>query len=188
MATEDDLSDPLLDATLQALNVFAREFMAESDRAAVVLGAAKLDYLLYDILDAFLLPGTTGTDELLDGDRPLATFSARISLCARLGLIAPDFAKALHLVRRIRNDFAHEPSGVSLTTGSHRDRIDALFRPMRQWEGALGLLKTLGADTPSTRFRAAVTLMSARLTGLLHATERIQPPSTAGLTPKRPTA
>jgi hypothetical protein len=65
---------------------FVDEFKGESDRAAVILGAAKLDLLLYQIIQQYLLPITGSKDELLDGDSPLGTFSAKILLANRLGL------------------------------------------------------------------------------------------------------
>lgn len=46
---------------------FVTEFSGESDRAAVILGAAKLDYLLYQILQKYLIPNASGRDELLEG-------------------------------------------------------------------------------------------------------------------------
>lgn len=107
---------------------FMNEFVAESDRAAVVLGAAKIDSLLYALLDLHLLP-CTGDDDLLDGDSPLATFSAKIKLCYRLGLIDAHFAKMLHVLRKLRNSFAHEVSHSSLKSGSARDRVLSLSEP-----------------------------------------------------------
>jgi len=46
---------------------FMNEFKDESDRAAVILGAAKLDTLLYQILDRHFLPSLSASDELLEG-------------------------------------------------------------------------------------------------------------------------
>jgi len=53
-----------------AYAAFVDDFARESDRAAVVLGAAKLDLQLYQILQKVLLPNPSATDELLDGDAP----------------------------------------------------------------------------------------------------------------------
>jgi len=114
-----------------AFDKFVSEFKNESDRAAVVLGAAKLDTVLGQILDRYLLPTVGGADELLEGDAPLSTFSARINICHRLGLITADFAKALHAVRRIRNAFAHELSGCSLDSGPQADRLKSLLLPLK---------------------------------------------------------
>ncbi len=102
------------------------EFKKESDRATVILGAAKIDAQLYLLLSKYLKATTSNQDELLDGDNPLGTFSAKINLAYRLGLIDAHFAKSIHLVRKIRNSFAHEFKSMSLATGSHADRIREL--------------------------------------------------------------
>jgi len=112
-----------------AYEAFIDDFARESDRAAVVLGAAKLDLQLYQILQKVLLPNPSATDDLLDSDAPLSTFSARINLCYRLGLIDRALTRTLHLIRRIRNSFAHEISGSDLASGAHRDRIKELIAP-----------------------------------------------------------
>ncbi len=111
---------------------FMEQFQEETDRAAVILGAAKLDSLLYDLLVRVLRPSTSGADDLLDGEAPLSTFSAKIRICYRLNVVDDEFARALHLVRRIRNDFAHETSAKSLNEGGHRDRVKALVAPLRE--------------------------------------------------------
>lgn len=53
-------------AKTQQFISFIKEFLEESDRAAVVLGAAKIDILLHQILKKVLLPSPRGDDELLD--------------------------------------------------------------------------------------------------------------------------
>jgi hypothetical protein len=147
-----------------AFEVFVEEFKGETDRAAVILGAAKLDALLAQILDRTLLPSLSSTDELLEGDAPLATFSARINACYRFGLITADFAKSLHIVRKIRNSFAHEISGVSLERGAHSDRLKSLLLPIRP----LPFFKFFrqhyfGESTPGNDFRACLAMMAGRL-------------------------
>jgi hypothetical protein len=112
-----------------AYTEFIHEFRNESDRAAVILGAAKLDYLLLQIAAKFLLPNVGSRDELLEGDSGLATFSSRIHFCYRAGLIDAEFVRALHMIRKIRNDFAHEVAGCNLNTGPHQDRIRSLALP-----------------------------------------------------------
>ena len=46
-------------------------------------------------------------DELLDGDNPLTTFSSRIKVCKRLGLLDKTLFDALNTLRNIRNQAAH---------------------------------------------------------------------------------
>lgn len=108
---------------------FMDQFLGESDRAAVILGAAKVEYLLGQILDKYLLPCPSTIDDLLEGDSPLATFSSKIKLCHRLGLVDDHFAKLLNIFRKLRNGFAHEVTAGSLSAGSARDRVAALAEP-----------------------------------------------------------
>ncbi len=45
---------------------FANEYVEETDRATVILGAAKLDTILRQILLKVLVPSPSRDDELLD--------------------------------------------------------------------------------------------------------------------------
>ena len=159
------------DASVAGISRFVGEFKEESDRAAVILGAAKIDSILAQILDRYMLPSLSSNDELLDGDSPLATYSARINACYRLGLIDPHFAKALHLTRKIRNSFAHEVSGVSLESGAHADRINSLLLPLRSLPYFAKFRNLFfGEQSTSNDFRACLAMMIARLTGRLNHT------------------
>jgi len=62
---------------------FLQDLNQEGDRAAVILSASKLDMLLLQILQKSLLPCPHSEDDLFDGDRPLSTFSAKISRAHR---------------------------------------------------------------------------------------------------------
>jgi hypothetical protein len=108
-----------------------QEFQSESDRAAVILCAAKIDYLLQQILLKYLLPSPSNTDEVFDNEGPASTFSAKINLCYRLRLIDNGMAKSIHIIRKIRNTFAHEMSGGKLDSGTHRDRVNTLYMPYK---------------------------------------------------------
>jgi hypothetical protein len=158
-----------------AFRKFVLEFKDESDRAAVILGAAKLDALLYQILDRYMLPSLSSTDELLDGDAPLSTFSSRINTCYRLGLLSPEFAKALHMIRKIRNAFAHEISGCTLDTGPQGDRVRSLLLPLRPLHFFQEFRERFFGKTVtvSIEFKACLALMAARLEARLTDTETV---------------
>jgi hypothetical protein len=158
---------------------FVAEFSSESDRACVILGAARLDVLLKRLLSGHLLPSVSSSDELLDGDAPLGTFSSRIHACYRLGLIDAELARALNLIRRIRNEFAHEASTVSLSHSSHRDRIKQLISPIKNTSIFRTFLRLpeLGDASGSARdFRAGLAFVCARLEG---AADRVQTTDTS---------
>jgi len=90
---------------------FADDLLAERGvRPLIIVGASKVDDALVEILRRFLLPKISkanGQDELLDGARPLGTFSARIKTCRRLGLIDETLYCALERLRSVRNLCAH---------------------------------------------------------------------------------
>jgi len=117
---------------ISGFEAFVAEFKGESDRATVILTAARLDTMLFSILHKHFLPCSGSHDDLFENQGPAATFANRIALVHRLGLINDEFARNLHLVRRLRNDVAHETSACSLEKGSHRDRVDAITGPYRR--------------------------------------------------------
>jgi hypothetical protein len=146
-----------------------QEFVAESDRAAVILGAAKIDAVLGQILDKYLLPSPSASDDLLEGDSPLGTFSARIKACHRLGLLDDQFAKLLNTFRRLRNGFAHEVTTGTLSSGSARDRVLAMAEPFVGQKFYAAILQKVARDLerdiddPGAIFRTVLALFLLEL-------------------------
>ncbi|MFQ6403931.1 hypothetical protein ACIDE9_04135 [Methylophilus sp. 'Pure River'] len=104
--------------------VFDREFSKESDRAAVILAGSMCENALGQLLRISLVASPTSNDELMDGaNAPLSTFSAKINACYRIGLISRQFTRDLHLIRSIRNKFAHNISGCSFDESSVRSQV-----------------------------------------------------------------
>jgi DNA-binding MltR family transcriptional regulator len=96
---------------LLTLDEFAEEIMAEKQpRALIILGTSQIEIQLRNLIQSFILPKkskTNDADELLDGDTPLSTFSSRIKIAVRLGLIDVNLANQLNKLREIRNIAAH---------------------------------------------------------------------------------
>jgi hypothetical protein len=110
-------------------DIFLREFAKESDHACVILSVAMLDRALETILKARLVPTSSAEDELLEGAySPISTFSARIDLAHRMGLISSQLCRDLHILRKIRNDFAHNITDCTFKNTSVRSRITELSR------------------------------------------------------------
>jgi hypothetical protein len=99
------------------------KLLGESERAAVVLGAARLELALENALKRILSHNPGGDDNLFDIDRPLGTLAAKVALSYRLGLVDSSFEHSLQMLRRIRNDFAHSSGTETLENQPHRDRI-----------------------------------------------------------------
>jgi hypothetical protein len=85
----------------------------ETDRGCALFAAAYLDGELEGLLRAKMVADERVASAILSPDRPLGSFSARIDVAYLLGLI-PRLARLdLHLIRKIRNDFAHTARRLS---------------------------------------------------------------------------
>jgi len=94
-------------------NDFLTEFQNESERAAAVLGAAYLDDLLRQILEAFFVGDKPAMKELLSDLTALGTYSVRSRVAYAAGLITADERDDLAQVGAIRNKFAHRKESLS---------------------------------------------------------------------------
>jgi hypothetical protein len=116
-------------ATGNLFDSFADDLLGERNaRPLIIVGASKVDSLLFQILNVYLLPKRTKTkeqDELLEGDKPLATFSARIKICYRLGLIDETLCFALEKLRALRNPSAHS-IGFDIANSPTREHLSEL--------------------------------------------------------------
>lgn len=90
-------------------DTFVEDLLGEKlHRPLIIVGASKIDDLLYSILSKFLLASKDiKDDDLLKGDNPISTFSSRIKLTSRLGIIDEKLFKTLEQVRKLRNLCAH---------------------------------------------------------------------------------
>ena len=162
-------------------NEIIEDFKNESDRATVILAAAKIDAQLYILLSKVLKPSNSNQDELLDGDNPLGTFSSRINIAFRLGLIDAQFAKALHLIRKIRNSFAHEIKGNSLVSGGHADRVKELVIHFKDYEQYQQSKEQYFPDKDGLDidFRMIVAIAIIRVDTAIHYSNQIEDEGTA---------
>lgn len=86
---------------------FRRELVKESDRGLALLGVGRLDALLQEYLEFCLIGSKSHFKEVFSNSGPLATFSSRIKLGYSMGLISKNLAAEIHVLREIRNLFAH---------------------------------------------------------------------------------
>lgn len=124
----------------------------ESDRAKVIIVAAHLDALLEDLLRHALVQCPTSHDSIFDGpNAPLANFSNRIDFSYRLGLISEFASKSLHIVRKIRNIFAHSISGCTFNDSSVKSRVEELYK-LHRIDEKHDSLKEAFDDSVKSRF------------------------------------
>ncbi len=96
---------------LNNIDLFNEEIKCASDRSCAIVCAAILDNSLQNILLSYLTEDSkTQNNNLFSQNGPLATFSSKIILSYRLGLISKYEHDKLNLIRKIRNYFAHDLS------------------------------------------------------------------------------
>ena len=103
----------------------------ESTRGKILLLSAHIDSLLEGMIKRTLKPARNEKyDELLSGNAPLDSFSARISIAYRLGLISEHHADGLNAFRKLRNLCAHELTPLSLAAQPHNAFLKNFFSKM----------------------------------------------------------
>ncbi len=109
--------------SLDRLNRFLVLVRAQDDRAMVLSIATFLEDTLGRLLLAYFRT-CKSTKELIEGfNAPLGTFGSRIKAVYVFGLVTEDQFKDMEILRKIRNQFAHNWDGVTLD----RNDIQALI-------------------------------------------------------------
>jgi DNA-binding MltR family transcriptional regulator len=98
------------------LGLLREELIIETDRGLCLFAIARLDALLYELLDRILVGSKTSKRSLFNNNGPLATFSSKIKICYSLGVISKDLMSEIDIFRTIRNIFAHSDQSISFDT------------------------------------------------------------------------
>jgi DNA-binding MltR family transcriptional regulator len=85
----------------------------ETDRGCALTSAAYLDEMLVVLLTSHFIDEPKIVNEFFSPAGPLSSFSAKIDFAYALGLIDQPTRSSLHVIRRIRYDFAHVSAGIS---------------------------------------------------------------------------
>ena len=101
-------------------------YRTESDRGAAVLAGSYVENVIGELL-VHTMTDKSLADELFGTDGPLSTFSQRIRIAQAFGAVSVSTAAALHLIRKIRNHFAHHPQNASFDDSPVKDWIRALL-------------------------------------------------------------
>lgn len=113
------------------------EIASQSDRGAALVAAAYVEERLRAAIRALCTDtiadakdgGDTVEARLFEGNGAVATFSAKINVGFAMGFFGPVTLRDLHLVRKIRNHFAHEVSSVSFADAPVSDWCRELRLP-----------------------------------------------------------
>lgn len=120
------LTEKVGDKSLADLNRFLSLIGPQDDRAAVLSLAAFIEDTLGRLLLAYFRQ-CKATMDLVEGfSAPLGTLGARVKAGYSFGLLTEDQYKDIEILRKIRNEFAHNWEGVSFERQDIKARLGEL--------------------------------------------------------------
>lgn len=170
--------DLLAEAAADAAQKIATQMMAEKGRGAILVGAARIDTALENLLKSVMVPSSPRDDNLFKPERPLGTFSAKIALAARLSLIERPVEKAIQAIRKIRNDFAHSFDGICISDAQYQSWLAEAYADARKnplWAPMEALLTEAKLEKPLRDYIVLVTVLVAFMEACAHLQEKFSP-------------
>lgn len=148
--------------TFELLSEINEEIKNSNDRGCSILAASIFDELLGNILKVFLIEDLKSDNDLFNAFGPLSTFSSKIKISYRLGLISKKEFKQLEIFKKIRNKFAHQLTSKSFADSDLKDLISNLhverelipipFYPLHETkENDLPIPKLIETENASSR-------------------------------------
>ncbi|MEO7622369.1 MAG: hypothetical protein ABIS30_04825 [Gallionella sp.] len=111
---------------IERMPVILVSLRTESDRGCVLVVSTMVEHLLEQHILRRLLPKASSSgDELMSmsAESPISSFSAKINLAFRPGLIAPSERTIFHQLRELRNACAHKIEQQHFAANHFKDRI-----------------------------------------------------------------
>jgi DNA-binding MltR family transcriptional regulator len=143
---------------------FFESVARESDRSFGIVSHSYIDERLKELLSVAMdpeIPG--GTDSLFGSLAPLGTSSARIQMATALRWISSGTYRNLTAIRKIRNEFAHNPFVVSFADGRIPGFLSSMVPTERTVCSALPELLRADSLTESQRFRCHTILVTVEM-------------------------
>jgi hypothetical protein len=145
-----------------------KEIPKQRDRGAAIIATAILEEHLLEAIQSRLERHAHTEKKMFNNDGALCTFSARIDLGVLIGLYPELFQRKLHLIRRIRNNFAHSMQPVSFKSqaadcrkllparGSHRGINKLLASYIGRANTPFSFTMFRSSTNPRTQFIRAI--------------------------------
>lgn len=124
--------DPNSAEAQKRLMTLIEEMNGQSDRGVAIVGAAWFEESMSAAIESFLHSEPKAWKRLFGGNGPLANLSAKIDLSRLLGLVSDAIKSDLHIIREIRNEFAHQiahktdHTQLSFNTPHIKDKCSAI--------------------------------------------------------------
>ena len=152
---------PTSQADYQAM---IESFNAESDRGAAVLAGSYAENSLGMFLESFIVDPAP-SERLFGSNGSLSTFSQRIDFAQAFGHLSKQMCAELHLIRKIRNHFAHHPKASSFSESPVREWATS-FTAAREVKFASG--DSFKLDDPRIAYLMTIGMLMVLMNQKLH--------------------
>ena len=115
-----------VDATLEDYQSMLVLFEDESDRGAAVLAGSYVENHLGLFLKSKMIDPSVA-ERMFSSNGSLSTFCQRIDFAQAFGLLSKVQCEDLHIIRKIRNHFAHHPKDSSFSEKPVSDWVENLI-------------------------------------------------------------
>lgn len=147
-------------APIKDFKLALSEMFEQSQRAGAIVAVALLDELLERCLYAFLKDERKRAKEaFFDVSKPLSSFKAKVDAGYLLGILDSSEYSELEIIRKIRNEFAHNLTALSFESPD----IKALSGQLRTVASPPGFKLNI---SPFDRFKMSTTCLAYRLDSL----------------------
>lgn len=102
------------------------EIERQGDRGAAIMAGSYLEDYFGSAIRAIMVDDKKSINQMFERMGPLATFSAEIEMAYLLKIVEKGDARTMHIIREIRNDFAHDLRPITFDDQSVRDRCKSL--------------------------------------------------------------
>lgn len=136
----------------------ANELKKASDRSVAIVGAAWVEEALSAIITMTMLQNKKLLDKFFGSSGAVGAFSPQIDLACLLGLIDDDVRADLHVLRKIRNEFAHR-----IFDSAETEILNFQTEQIKDWCLGFKSLKNRNITDPRLAFIKICTLLTNNL-------------------------
>lgn len=120
---------------MKRIGCFRMSLVNESDRGCALMAAAYLDERLKELLKRFMVEDRASV-RMLEFEGAFGSFSSRINGAYCLGLIPKNVQRDLHILRKVRNEFAHKFEQIGFDDEPIKSRCGELVLDVREGKGS----------------------------------------------------
>ena len=111
---------------VQAVINFRLSLDSETDRGCALMAAAFIDEQLSLLLKSYFVDDSSVVKVMFKSNGPFSSFESKIDVSYAMGLISFNTRHDIHLLRRIRNEFAHISTPMSFEDEKISSRCNEL--------------------------------------------------------------